>query len=106
MRKKELSPKERRELEKLAAMPDDKIDTKDIPEAPAENWALARRGAFYRPIKQPVNIRIDADVLDWFKRRAEGRGYQTEINRVLRRHVMEHVMEHVMDHVIEKDKQR
>ena len=59
-----------------------------IPEAPVENWAFARRGAFYKPIKQPVNIRIDADVLDWFKRHAEGRGYQTEINRVLRRHVI------------------
>ncbi|MFO1103832.1 MAG: BrnA antitoxin family protein [Methylocystis sp.] len=102
MRKKELSPTERRELEELAAMPDEKIDTRDIPEAPAENWAFARRGAFYRPIKQPVNIRIDADVLDWFKSRAEGRGYQTEINRVLRRHVMEHAM----NHVVEKEKQR
>ncbi|WP_245434822.1 BrnA antitoxin family protein [Methylocystis rosea] len=70
-------------------MPDDEIDTKDIPEAPAENWAFAHRGAFYKPIKQPVNIRIDADVLDWFKRHTEGRGYQTEINRVLRRHVIE-----------------
>ena len=95
MRKKELSPKESRELERLAALPDEKIDTKDIPEAPAENWAFARRGGFYRPIKQPVSIRIDADVLDWFKRHAEGRGYQSEINRVLRRHVMEHVTEHV-----------
>ncbi|MGJ0396311.1 MAG: BrnA antitoxin family protein [Methylocystis sp.] len=60
-----------------------------MPEAPAENWAFARRGAIYRPIKQPVNIRIDADVLDWFKRHAVGRGYQTEINRVLLRHVIE-----------------
>jgi uncharacterized protein (DUF4415 family) len=36
-----------------------------------------------------VTIRIDADVLAWFKEHAEGRGYQTEINRVLRRHVAE-----------------
>jgi len=89
MSKKELSQKERRELEKLAVLPDDKIDTQDIPEAPAENWAFVRRGAFYKPIKQPVTIRIDADVLDWFKHQAKGKGYQTEINRVLRRHVME-----------------
>ncbi len=86
--KKEFSPKELCELEKLAALSDDKIDTQDIPEAPAENWAFARRGAFYKPVKQPVSIRIDADVLDWFKRHAEGRGYQTEINQVLRRHVI------------------
>ena len=52
MSKKEFSPKELCELEKLAALSDDKIDTQDIPEAPAENWAFARRGAFYKPVKQ------------------------------------------------------
>jgi uncharacterized protein (DUF4415 family) len=36
----------------------------------------------YRPIKKPVTLRLDADVLAWFK--AEGRGYQTRINRALR----------------------
>ena len=75
-------------LEKLAALPEDEIDTKDIPEAPAENWAFARRGEFYKPLKHPVTIRVDADVLAWFRDHADGRGYQTEINRVLRRHVM------------------
>jgi uncharacterized protein (DUF4415 family) len=83
------SPAELKQLEKLAALPDDEIDTSDIPETPEESWIHARRGAFYRPVKQPVTIRLDADVLDWFKRHAEGRGYQIEINRVLRRHVME-----------------
>ena len=48
-----------------------------------------RRGEFYRPVKQPVTIRLDADVLSWFKQHADGRGYQTEINRVLRTHVAE-----------------
>jgi len=89
MSKKEFSRAELDQLEKLAALPDDQIDTGDIPEAPAENWRLARRGEFYRPIKQPVTIRLDADVLAWFKDHTEGRGYQTEINRVLRHHVAE-----------------
>ena len=85
--KKKFSKAERDMLRKLEALPDSQIDTKDIPEAPGKNWPLARRGDFYRPIKQPVTIRIDADVLAWFKGKAEGQGYQTEINRVLRHHV-------------------
>ena len=37
----------------------------------------------YRPIKKPVTLRLDADVLAWFKR--QGHGYQTRINRALRK---------------------
>jgi len=44
---------------------------------------------FYRPIKKPVTLRLDADVLAWFKR--EGRRYQTRINAALRK-VMEREM--------------
>ncbi len=87
MKKKPLSPAEQAQLAALAAMPDSEIDTSDIPEMSDENWALARRGGMFRPVKQPVTIRLDADVLSWFKAHAEGRGYQTEINRVLRAHV-------------------
>jgi uncharacterized protein (DUF4415 family) len=83
-----LSDAERQEqIDRLMAMTDDEIDLSDIPEITEEQWKLARRGAFYRPVKRAVTIRLDADVLAWFKERAEGRGYQTEINRVLRQHV-------------------
>jgi uncharacterized protein (DUF4415 family) len=44
---------------------------------------------YYRPIKKPVTLRLDADVLAWFKR--DGRRYQTRINAALRR-VMEREM--------------
>jgi uncharacterized protein (DUF4415 family) len=37
---------------------------------------------YYKPLKQPVTLRLDADVLAWFKK--QGRGYQTRINRALR----------------------
>lgn len=41
----------------------------------------------YRPVKQQITLRLDADVLAWFRANAPGgRGYQTEINRVLREH--------------------
>ncbi len=76
------------QLAQLAALPDDAIDTADIPEAPPANLAAARRGGLYRPVKQPVTLRLDADIVRWFKDQARGGGYQTEINRVLRRHVL------------------
>ena len=89
MTRKPLSKAEREQLEQLTALSDDAIDTTDIPELSEESWPFARRGKYYRPRKQPVTIRLDADVLAWFKENASesGRGYQTEINRVLRRHV-------------------
>jgi uncharacterized protein (DUF4415 family) len=48
---------------------------------------LAELARFYRPLKQPVTLRLDADVLAWFKK--QGRGYQTRINRALRELMME-----------------
>jgi uncharacterized protein (DUF4415 family) len=89
MSRKDLSPAQLDQLAKLAALPDDQIDTADIPEAPVENWTHARRGELYRPLKKPVTIRLDADVLTWFKEHTADGGYQTEINRVLRNHVLE-----------------
>ncbi len=89
MSRKDFSAAELEQLAKLAALPDDQIDTADIPQAPVENWMHARRGDLYRPLKQPVTIRLDADVLTWFKEHAADGGYQTEINRVLRLHVLE-----------------
>ena len=50
------------------------------PEAPASNWSTARR--FYKVRKEPISIRLDADVLDWLRSRHER--YQVEINRILR----------------------
>lgn len=85
--KKKLGKAEIDMLARLEALPDGQIDTHDIPEAPEENWRFARRGDLFKPVKQPVTIRLDADVLAWFKENAHGHGYQTEINRVLRQHV-------------------
>ena len=43
---------------------------------------------FYRPVKQQITLRIDADIIAWFKAHAhDGRGYQTDINGALREHV-------------------
>lgn len=77
-----LTPKLRREAEKLAAMPDDTIDLSDIPEATEKFWKNAIRNPWYRPRKQQVTLRIDADVLAWLRR--DGKGYQSRLNSVLR----------------------
>ena len=87
--KKALSSEQLAQLAAIAALPENEIDTSDIPEAPVENWLHARRGDLYRPVKQPVTIRLDADVVAWFKEHSASGGYQTEINRILRRHVAE-----------------
>lgn len=47
---------------------------------------MADIGILYRPIKKPVTLRLDADVLAWFKK--QGRGYQTRINQALRKVMM------------------
>lgn len=83
-----LTAKQRAELEALADLPDDQIDTTDIPEA--RDWAGAKRGVFYRPLKKQLTLRIDADVVAWFKDRAKGQGYQTQINLALRNHMRRH----------------
>lgn len=81
-----ITKEQKERLERLAAAPDSEIDTSDIPEV--LDWSGAVRGRFYRPRKEAITIRVDADVLAWFKGHAEsGRGYQSEINRVLRQHV-------------------
>lgn len=82
---KALTQRQKADIEALAALPDEEIDTSDIPEI--FDWSGARRGALYRPVKQQITLRLDADVLAWFRANAPGgRGYQTEINRVLREH--------------------
>lgn len=82
----ELTEERRKELAKLDALPADQIDTSDIPELTDEQWASAVRGRFYRPIKQQITARLDADVLAWLK--AGGQGYQTRMNAILRRAMM------------------
>lgn len=61
---------------------DSGIDTSDIPPLTDEFFRQAVRNPFYRPVKQSTTVRIDADVLAWLK--AQGPGYQTRINALLR----------------------
>ena len=82
---KKLTQEQKAEVRTLANLPDEAIDTSDVPEI--LDWSGARRGLLYRPVKQQITLRLDADVVSWFKANVpHGRGYQTEINRVLREH--------------------
>ncbi len=82
-----LTEKQKRELAKLAAMPDSSIDFSDIPPLTEKFWKNAVRNPFYRPRKQQVTLRIDADVLAWL--RQQGKGYQSRLNSLLRAAMIE-----------------
>jgi len=75
-----LTEEEKDELRRLAEKPDEEIDTSDVPEWTEEEFASATWHPGYG--KQQVTMRLDADILDFFKQ--GGRGYQTRINAVLR----------------------
>jgi uncharacterized protein (DUF4415 family) len=75
-----LTREQERDIRAIAAKRDDDIDFSDIPAV--LDWSGAEIGKFYRPAKKPVTMRLDADVIAWLK--ADGRGYQTKANWLLR----------------------
>jgi uncharacterized protein (DUF4415 family) len=82
-----LNSKERNELRSVAYKPDSEIDFSDIPDLEGTP-AQVHIGRFYRPIKRLISIRLDADVLEWF--RGRGKRYQSYMNEVLRREMQSH----------------
>ncbi len=81
-----LTEKQKAEVAALAARPGAEIDYGEIPPLTVRFWADAARGRFYKPIKTSTTVRIDADVLAWL--RAQGKGYQSRINAILRREML------------------
>jgi uncharacterized protein (DUF4415 family) len=77
-----ISAARKRRLAKLARRPDSQIDLSDIPELTERFWQNAVRNPFYRPVKQQLTLRLDADVVAWL--RSQGKGYQTRANALLR----------------------
>jgi len=72
----------RKELAALAARSENDIDFSDLPATSQQDWQDAVRGKFYRPVKQQLTVRIDADVVAWLK--SQGKGYQSRLNDILR----------------------
>jgi uncharacterized protein (DUF4415 family) len=71
----------------LAARPDSEIDFSDIPPLTDDFWKNAVRGKYYKPTKTFTTVRNDSDVLAGL--RAQGKGYQSRINAILRRKMLE-----------------
>jgi hypothetical protein len=86
MKAKSSSPKSQTDWARVNAMRDeDIIIDEDCPEMTPEMWAngVWRRGGVpFKPGKTLVSLRIDTEVLDWF--RAQGPGYQSHMNALLR----------------------
>ncbi len=79
-------PISKERLEEMKSIKDDDIDTSDIPELDERFWKEARL-VMPQP-KTSISLRIDPEVLDWFK--SLGRGYQTRMNAVLRSYMEVH----------------
>ncbi len=71
-----------KKLAKLAVKPETDIDFSDIPATKETDWQHAIRGQFYKPVKQQLTVRIDADIIAWLK--AQGERYQSRLNEILR----------------------
>lgn len=75
-------------LAEIAAIPDNEIDTSDIPEMDESFFAAARLVMPNASGKKAVSLRIDTDVLEWFK--VQGSGHLSRMNGVLRAYMLAH----------------
>lgn len=80
-----LSAEQKARLDAVALMPDEQIDYSDAPYRPDAVWMKA---AQLPPTKQQITLRLDAEVLEFFKQ--TGKRYQSRINAVLRSYVEAH----------------
>lgn len=84
-----MSKASKTDWKRLETLKDDQIDRSEIPELGDEFFAHAE---LHVPPKQAVTMRLDVDVLNWFK--AQGQGYQTRINKLLRAYMLAHQRRH------------
>ena len=84
MSKKSISPKSRTDFNRIDKLEDKDIDFSDSPEITPEMFAttIVRKGLKLAPQKSQITLRLDTDVLEWFK--TQGKGYQTRMNALLR----------------------
>jgi uncharacterized protein (DUF4415 family) len=90
MKKRATTKRSETDWKRVDALKDKNIDRSDIPEVSPEMFArsIVRRGLEPVANKQQLTIRVDQEVLDWYKR--QGRGYQTKINSLLRAYMDAH----------------
>ena len=106
MSKDSTSEVSRTDWQALEAMQDEDIDLSDIPEVSAEQMTQATLRVGGQPIskgKIRVNIYLDADVVEYFKAQAGGRGYQTLSNEALKESIGAHDIESMLRRVIREE---
>lgn len=86
MSKEGMKSLSRTDWQRLDSMSDEEIDTSDLP--PLDEDFFAHAELRLPRAKPSITIRLDPDVLDWFKE--QGRGYQTRINAILRSYMEAH----------------
>ena len=93
MKQKSTSKQSATDWDRIEVMTDEEIDLSDIPAIPPEKFAQAivRRGLKPLPKKQQLTLRLDSDVIAWFK--AQGHGYQSRMNALLRAYMDAHTAE-------------
>lgn len=90
MKKSNISNKSETDWERIKAMKNEDIDFSDIPKVTPEMFArgVLRKNLKPPPRKSQLTLRIDCDVIEFFK--SQGRGYQTKINQLLRAYMEAH----------------
>ncbi len=90
MSRKTISKQSETDWERVDALTDEEIDLSETPEVSPEMFARAvvRRGLKPVPRKTQLTLRVDSDVLEWYK--SQGAGYQTKINALLRAYMEAH----------------
>jgi len=75
-------------MNELNALKNRKIDLSDEDTPEITSWEHSVIGKFYRPVKKQITIRIDVDVLEWFRHVTSK--YQTLINAACREYMLHH----------------
>ena len=90
MKKREMLKKSKTDWDRLKGMKDEEIDLSESPEIEPKMFARAivRKGLVTSSGKVQLTLRIDQDVVEWFRK--HGRGYQTKINALLRAYMEAH----------------
>ena len=90
MKKASISKKSQSDWKRVDALKDKDIDLSDIPEVTPEMFArtIVRQGLKPVPRKAQLTLRVDSDVLEWYRK--QGQGYQTKINSLLRAYMDAH----------------
>ena len=92
--------------ERVDSMQDKDIDLSDIPEIKEEQFNKAKIRFGGEPIRKGkvrVNILLDANIVAYFKAKAEGRGYQTLINEALKENISHHDLEYTLRKIIREE---